>query len=107
SIYLPNCYWCYSAPPLEDSAHATTERDAGPPTFGCLNNFAKVTDVTLDLWTRLLLRVPESRLLVYARTEFHRERVRRALLAAGVEESRVAFVGRQSLQDYLETYRRI
>ena len=88
SIYLPHCYWCYSAPPLGRPA---TERRPGPPTFGCLNNFAKVTDVTLDLWMRLLRRVPEARLLLYARTEAHRDRVRRALREAGVDESRAKF----------------
>jgi predicted O-linked N-acetylglucosamine transferase (SPINDLY family) len=107
SIHLPNCYWCYSAPPLPDTAHPPTDRHEGPPTFGCLNNFAKVTDVTLALWGRLLERVPEARLLVYARTEGHRERVRQALRAAGVDAARAEFVGRQPLGEYLETYRRI
>lgn len=107
SIHLPHCYWCYCAPPLPDSARPATERRTGPPTFGCLNNFAKVTDVTLDLWLRLLRRVPEARLLIYARAEGHRDRVRRALREAGVEESRAAFVGHQPLADYLDTYRLI
>ena len=42
-----------------------------------------------------------------ARTEAHRDRVRRAFREAGVEESRAAFVGLQPLADYLETYRLI
>src|SRR5262245_17752300 len=99
SLHLPHCYWCYSAPPL---GRAVTERLAGPPTFGCLNNFAKVPDATLGLWARLLTRVPEARLLVYARTEPQRDRVRGALRAAGLDESRAAFVGYQSLAAYLE-----
>ena len=108
SIHLPHCYWCYCAPPLPDSRRpSATERRTGPPTFGCLNNFAKVTDITLALWIRVLRRVPEARLLVYARTEAHRDRVRRALREAGVAESRAAFVGHQPLADYLETYRLI
>ena len=104
SIRLPHCYWCYSAPPL---GRPPTHRQPGPPTFGCLNNFAKVSDVTLALWARLLKRVPEARLLLYARTESHRNRVRRAFSQAGVEESRAAFVGRQSFALYLQTYREI
>jgi predicted O-linked N-acetylglucosamine transferase (SPINDLY family) len=107
SIHLPHCYWCYSAPPLSDPPHPATEHRTGPPTFGCLNNFAKVTDLTLDLWARLLRRVPEARLLVYARTEGQRDRVRRALRGADVDESRAAFMGRQPLAGYLETYRQI
>ena len=107
SLHLPRCYWCYSAPPLTDSTAPSTERRTGRPTFGCLNNFAKVTDVTLELWARLLHRVPEAGLLVYARSHAHRERVRRALRAAHIDESRADFVGRQPLADYLDTYRRI
>lgn len=107
SLYLPECYWCYSAPPLTGPELPPVERAPGPPTFGCLNNFAKVTDLTLALWARLLERVPEARLLLYARAEPHRERVRRALRAAGVDESRASFVGRQPLAAYLETYRQI
>jgi predicted O-linked N-acetylglucosamine transferase (SPINDLY family) len=106
SIYLPNCYWCYSTPPLPAGA-PSSDRLAGPPTFGCLNNFAKVTDVTLDLWTQVLRRAPDASLLVYARTEPQRERVRRALRSGGVDESRAGFVGYQSLADYLQSYRRI
>jgi protein O-GlcNAc transferase len=104
SLELPRCYWCYSTPPL---GRPTAERRSGPPTFGCLNNYAKVTDLTLALWARLLRRVPEAQLLLYARTEAHRDRVHRALREAGVDEARAIFVGHQSLALYLETYRDI
>jgi predicted O-linked N-acetylglucosamine transferase (SPINDLY family) len=103
ALHLPHCYWCYSEPQVRPPS----TRAAGPPTFGCLNNFAKVSDLTLELWGRLLQRVPEARVLLYARTEFHRDRVRRALRAAGVDEARAAFVSYQSLADYLLTYREI
>jgi protein O-GlcNAc transferase len=105
SISLPHCYWCYSAPPL--GGPPATQRGDGPPTFGCLNNFPKVSDLTLRLWMRLLLRVPDARLLVYARTQAHRDRMRGALREAGVAEARAEFVGRQSLADYLQSYREI
>jgi predicted O-linked N-acetylglucosamine transferase (SPINDLY family) len=105
SFRLPACYWCYSAPPI--AGPASTTRIAGPPTFGCLNNFAKVTDATLSLWVELLRRVPEASFVLYARGESHRERVRAAFRRAQLAESRVSFVGWQPLQDYLETYRRI
>jgi predicted O-linked N-acetylglucosamine transferase (SPINDLY family) len=104
SIHLPGCYWCYSGPPI---GRLVNDRRPGISTFGCLNNFAKVSDVTLGLWTRLLRRVPETQLLLYARTNAHRDRVLQAFRHAGVDESRAAFVGRQSLVHYLETYRDI
>lgn len=107
SIFLPHCYWCYSAPVLEPDSRPPSERRPGPPTFGCLNNFAKVSDAALELWMRLLERVPGSRLLLYARGSEHRNRVRRILRQAGLPEARVAFRSRQPLSDYLQTYRDI
>jgi protein O-GlcNAc transferase len=103
ALHLPNGYWCYSEPQVRPAP----TRAEGPPTFGCLNTFAKVSDVTLELWMRLMQAVPDARLLLYARTDFHRDRVRRAMRTAGVDERRAAFVGRQSLADYLLTYREI
>jgi predicted O-linked N-acetylglucosamine transferase (SPINDLY family) len=106
SVRLSDCYWCYSAPLREDRL-PPADREPGPLTFGCLNNFAKVTVATLELWMALLRRVPEAGLLLYARSEAHRDRVRDALRRAGLAEARATFVDRQPLEDYLRTYRRI
>lgn len=107
SIRLPGCYWCYSSPVLPADRLPPADRSPGPPTFGCLNNFAKVSSVTLALWAQLLLRVPEARLLLYARGGAHRDRVQAALRQAGLSATRVGFVGTQPFEDYLQTYRRI
>lgn len=85
--------WSY-APPVEAPEPMTASRTAGAPvTFGCFNNFAKVTDETLAVWGRLLRAVPGSRLrlktpglgepAVAARV---RERLTRAELFAGQVE---------------------
>ena len=107
SVRLPGCYWCYSAPQLEAEELPTTDRLAGPPTFGCLNRLAKVSRFALALWIRLLQRVEGSRLLLQAPAGSHRERIRDALRRAGHDEARVDFVARQSFADYLQTYRQI
>jgi predicted O-linked N-acetylglucosamine transferase (SPINDLY family) len=108
SIRLPDCYWCYAAPTAAGGgAPIDNERIPGPPTFGCLNNFAKVTPAALRLWARLLLRVTEARLLLYARPGNHRDRVLRTMRDTGVAESRIAFVDAQPFEDYLRTYREV
>lgn len=107
SIRLPGSYWCYSAPALPSKPLPPTDRVAGPPTFGCLNNFAKVSGFTLALWIRLLERVPDARLMLHAPAGGHRDRVRDALRSAGLDETRVIFVTRQPIEDYLQTYRQI
>jgi predicted O-linked N-acetylglucosamine transferase (SPINDLY family) len=107
SHYLPDCYWCYSAPALSASTTPPPDQPDEPPTFGCLNNFAKVGERVLQLWARILHRRPEARLLLYAPAGSHRERVCALLRQAGLPDTRVAFVDRQPFEKYLETYRRI
>ncbi len=62
---LPDIFCCYRAhgnspdvidhPPLQDNGFVT---------FGCFNNFSKVTDQVLSLWSKILQRVPNSHLLL-------------------------------------------
>ncbi|MBD3878143.1 MAG: hypothetical protein SR1Q5_00440 [Quinella sp. 1Q5] len=64
-IVLPHSHICYESP------IKNLEPAAAPPclrnnfvTFGCFNNFAKVTDSILIAWKRILDAVPNSRLLL-------------------------------------------
>ena len=62
---LPEVYCCYRAhdespqvidhPPVEDNGYIT---------FGCFNNYAKVTDEVVAAWAKLLSNVPSSRLML-------------------------------------------
>jgi predicted O-linked N-acetylglucosamine transferase (SPINDLY family) len=61
-IRLSPCAWCFQPP---ENAPAIARRD-GAITFGCFNNFAKVTEPMLTLWGRILRAVPESRLMLKA-----------------------------------------
>lgn len=107
SVWLPDCYWCYPAPTLPEDEMPLARREPGTPTFGCLNNFAKVTPQTLRLWAELLERVPEARLIVHGRAGIHNERVQSVLGAAGIEAERIICIGSQRYEDYLSTYREI
>src|SRR5262249_7315467 len=66
SIRLPETFWCYE--PLTDQAtvNALPSLEEGVVTFACLNNFCKVNDGCLALWTEVLRQVPGSRLLLLA-----------------------------------------
>jgi predicted O-linked N-acetylglucosamine transferase (SPINDLY family) len=80
---------------------------AGYVTFGCLNNFCKVSDDTLARWGQVMARLPSSRLMLLAVAGSHRQRVLNALARFDVAAERIEFVGHQSRGDYLRTYHRI
>ncbi len=97
-------YWCYQS---DTNTVALPQRHAGPITFGSLNNFAKVTAATLELWRRLLNETPNSRLILHSKTGTHRSRVEKFFADGGVDPGRIEFVGRQSRDAYFAVYNRI
>ena len=107
SIHLAETYWCYQ--PVIDTppVNALPALETGHVTFGCLNNFCKVSDATLEAWSRLLRERPESRLLLHAQSGSHRDRVRDFLSERGLEPDRVKFVAQMSLAEYLQIHGQI
>jgi protein O-GlcNAc transferase len=93
---LPRTNWCWSAP-------ADWPQDALPPainqghvTFGSFNTFAKVSELMLRAWGRILRQTPGSRLLLKAsalRCPDVCRRVRETMEAAGVDQSRIDLRG--------------
>ena len=108
TVRLPRTYWCYE--PASDAPGLVPPPAAGADgaiTFGCLNNFGKVTDVTLDTWARLLRAVDRSRLLLFAPEGSHRELARGHLVRNGVDPQRLQFVPLRHLKQYLLQYNQI
>lgn len=107
TVRLPESYWCYPPPEIPVEVNELPARTNQQVTFGCLNNFCKVTDATLRLWCRVLHAVPGARLLVYSIAGSHRERVAAAFRDNGIAATRLAFVDYQPFDRYLGTYRDI
>jgi predicted O-linked N-acetylglucosamine transferase (SPINDLY family) len=103
---LPRTYWCYQ-PRTQDSPAPSPLLSAGHVTFGCLNNFAKVSRPAIDLWGQILARVENSHLILHASPGKHREALLRSFATAGVGRERIEFVGNQSFEHYVPTYGRI
>jgi predicted O-linked N-acetylglucosamine transferase (SPINDLY family) len=64
---LPDCYGVranISSTPIEPGLPC--ERLQKPFTFACLNHFRKVSTQALELWSRILVQVPEARLILVA-----------------------------------------
>ncbi len=107
SIRLPETFWCYDPLTDQPAINALPAATSGVVTFGCLNNFHKVSDASLRLWARVLTRVPRSRLLLVAPVE-PRRRVLSILEDDGIARERVEFAaGRRPRLEYFELYHRI
>jgi predicted O-linked N-acetylglucosamine transferase (SPINDLY family) len=107
SVWLPETYWCYQPhtdlPPVGPLPALTS----GQVTFGCLNNFWKVTKPTLTCWRELLQKVARSRLLLHARPGTHRDRVRAFFAEGDINPDRIEFVGVTPADEYFERYNQV
>jgi predicted O-linked N-acetylglucosamine transferase (SPINDLY family) len=107
TIRLPESYWCYQpviSPPATGPLPALKQ---GHITFGCLNNFCKVSAPALAAWARILRAVPHSELLLHAPEGAHRQCVREKLKGAGIEPERIRFAGFKTTEAYFELYGQI
>jgi predicted O-linked N-acetylglucosamine transferase (SPINDLY family) len=107
SIRLPETYWCYPDRGDSPGVGRLPADQAGHITFGCLNNFCKVTAPTLTAWVRLLAEMPEATLLLHAHPGSHRDRLRSELVRHGISGDRLDFAGYLPTAEYLRTYERI
>jgi predicted O-linked N-acetylglucosamine transferase (SPINDLY family) len=66
-IRLPHSYWCYPVPPQSPPISEPPSCASGHITFGSLNNFAKINDQVLQIWSAILNELPNSRLALVLR----------------------------------------
>lgn len=68
---LPDGYVCYAPPAYAPEVAPLPALARGAVTFGCFNNLVKITPDVLAAWSRILARVPDSRLVLKALSLIH------------------------------------
>jgi predicted O-linked N-acetylglucosamine transferase (SPINDLY family) len=104
SIRLPHCFWCYQPPEDAPAPGALPTLARRFMTFGCLNQFVKVSRPALQSWVEILQSVPDARLLIHAPAGHHRDHVLERFQESGISPERVAFAGRLPRAEYLARY---
>ena len=89
---LPECYINYVPRDYSPAISVNPSVTQGPITFGCFNNLSKITEEMLELWSRILLSVENSRLFIksprFKDAEIS-ERVAAVLLQKGIKPERI------------------
>lgn len=104
TIRLPNTFWCYTPLGPTPEVSGLPAQRTGELSFGCFNNFHKVTRETLLLWSRVLRAVPDARLTILSQPGSHRQAVQRLFEDAGVSAGRIRFIARVAPDDYWRLY---
>jgi len=89
---LPEVFSVYSPPAEAPPVAPTPAKERGYVTFGTFNNYNKLNDEVLDLWAEILLRVPDSRMLLKSFAFQHaqtREHVMAVFEKRGIARERI------------------
>ena len=100
-------YWCYPVPEEADEVGSLPAALAGHVTFGCLNNFSKISRPCFEIWLEILRSLPGSRLVLNAPEGTHRERARDRAGWGGIDAARLEFVSHVPMAEYFRRYQRI
>jgi predicted O-linked N-acetylglucosamine transferase (SPINDLY family) len=106
-IRLPRTWCCYLPRAQTPEVSPLPVTTLGRITFGCLNNFGKITPDTLRAWGSLLAQVPGSELVIHAPEGQHRQRASGMIAVQGADPARVRFVGQLPLESYFAQYHAI
>lgn len=107
-VRLPGPFSCYQPDPDAPPVNALPAATSGTVTFGCFNQFAKITPAAIELWARILAAVPASRLLLKSRglgDPALAARIRSLFAAVGVAPERLTLNGDElSVHAHLSLY---
>lgn len=107
---LPHTRLCFSAPEAEIAVNPLPALTQGFLTFGCFQNFTKVSEEVLALWGRILQALPSAKLRwqckAFSDAQIQQQALQR-LAAHGISAARCTLVGKTSREDYLAAYHAI
>jgi predicted O-linked N-acetylglucosamine transferase (SPINDLY family)/SAM-dependent methyltransferase len=105
--YLPHTRLCFTAPPFDIAVNALPAEQSGVVTFGCYQNYTKVTDAVLTLWGRIFAAQPAARLRWQCKTfndaAARAETVER-LAKVGINAERFELLGMVTREAYLKSH---
>jgi predicted O-linked N-acetylglucosamine transferase (SPINDLY family) len=110
-VRLPRSGWCYRPFGQSPPVGAPPVHDTGYITYGCFNAMPKINDPLLELWAKILLAVPGSRLLLKNSALAEpsvRQRISAMLGQAGIGPERLQVLGRvPDIAAHLACYGRV
>ncbi len=110
-LRMPRSFLCFQPLDAMPDISSLPMQLNGHVTFGCLNNFSKLTPTVLQLWAEILAAVPNSRLILKAAQLADANlctRVRTLFAAQNIDAARLTLCGQTpSRAEHFAFYQRI
>lgn len=104
-LVLSHSHFCYTMRDSLKPLQAAPYIKNGYVTFGSFNRVEKITDEILSVWSKILQRVKNSRLLLkasFVENDYFKKVMQKRLIKAGIDLKRVMMQG--TTVDYMEDY---
>ena len=110
-LYLDPCFLCYTPYEYSPDISGLPAEENAYITFGSFNNLAKMTDEVIDVWSKILQGVPDSKLCIKARQyidpDIKAEHIKR-FDNAGIDVSRLELLSySNTTAEHLQMYNKI
>ena len=107
-LRMPHSLWCYRPPAFAPAVNALPAQKNGLMTFGSPHGIAKINQSVLDVWARVLEKIPGSKLVLAGVPEGNtRTRLHESFSRKGIESSRIEILGKLNFDDYFRFYHRV
>ncbi len=106
-LRMPDAYVCYEPPEYAPPVSPLPATLNGHVTFGSFNNPVKIGPHVVDVWAKILDRVPESRLILKYNgidDPAQSERLANLFSGRGIDPARVSYLGRSEHAELLRHY---
>lgn len=98
-------HYCFSPPDTSPDVTPSPHQANEYVTFGVFGNSYKINAHCIDMWSRILLAMPDARLLIAdVNSETQRDRITNAFARFGVAPGRLRLVERRPFDEYLRLH---
>jgi len=109
-VHLPHTRMCFTAPPCDVAVNDLPALSTGAVTFGCFQNYSKVSNDVLSCWGEVLQALPTATLFWQSKA-FNDALVREEALARlqqyGISAARCSLHGMVPREEYLRNHHQI
>lgn len=106
-IYMPNIWNCHSGFNFERERIKSNVNRTDYITFGSFNNFNKISLKVINVWSQILKKIPNSKLILKSSSPIHKGFLKKKFSENNVLNSVVFFSKIQDFKSHLNLYKKI
>ena len=105
-IKMPNIWNCHSGFQIKRKFIEAPYKRNKYITFGSFNNFLKISDEVVEVWSKILKKVDNSKLILKSSLNVNKDTILKKFENYGVNNS-IKFYEKQEVEDHLKSYKEI